>query len=159
MKIIFIGSTGIHHTLIAAQIYLGRLHKNDFRLIKHLFDASKDRSGNPIYIGKDGAGTEVYTLGAGKHYKMMASIVEQLRDLLKCPASDLMVCPVSIWGEYLLTVLENLPGESYISPLLARFLMGGQFDRIHQEVDRIKVQVSQTKARAPGGDLKQATLH
>lgn len=142
MKLIFIGSTGVHQTLIAAHIYLGRLHKNDYRLIKDFCDASRDRSGYPVYVGRDTQGTEVYTLGAGKHYKMMQGIIKQLRDLLGCSSSDLMVYPISVRGENLLARVETFPGESYLSPYMAALLLKRQFDRICEEVEAVREKVS-----------------
>ena len=65
MKIIFLGTTGVHHTLLAANLYLTDEICDPARM-QDFADQRKDHDGKPIYVGRDEKGNEVYTLGQAR---------------------------------------------------------------------------------------------
>lgn len=109
MNILFLGTSGVHHALIAANIYLKK-PVADFNSIQNFANVSLESSGFPIYVGKDKQGNQVYSLGAGDVETAKKSI-EDLRNVLGRSANDLVVKPVSIKGENLLSMLNLIPAS------------------------------------------------
>lgn len=107
MNIIFLGTSGVHHALIAANIYLKKT-VTDFNSIPDFANIALESSGFPIFVGEDNQGNQVYSLGAGD-VEMAKKSIEDLRNVLGCPANDLIVKPVSVSGEKLLALLNHIP--------------------------------------------------
>lgn len=108
MRIIFLGTTGVHHALLAANIYLEKLKSEHFNRVKGFCDISKDFSGFPIYIGEDKAGNHIYTMGVGKEVLLAKKTIEELVHLLGKSEQDLIVKPISIKGENLLYIISHI---------------------------------------------------
>jgi len=108
MNIIFVGTTGVHHTLVTAHEYLGTLNDNAFASLKHFADGEMESSGIPIYVGYDDYGNRVYTLGAGNDVEMVKRTLEQLVEILGYSENDLVVKPVRINGDRLIMLLHRL---------------------------------------------------
>lgn len=145
MKILFIGTTGVHHALIAAHIFLGRLTKPDFRLVEAFCDNAKDASGYPILIYDDVKGNQVYTLGVGKDVALGKKAIEQMVDLLGYTSQDLLVKPVSIKGEKLLLLLSKIPdflGGTQLNMFVGDRLLKREFSSIVEDINRLKVQIN-----------------
>lgn len=109
MNIIFLGTTGVHHSLVAANIYLERLHKEQYRDIPNFANLDLEFNGFPLYIGEDKMGNRIYSLGGGKDWRMAKKSIDDLTALLGYSHEDLTVRPVSIWGDRLLAVLCKIP--------------------------------------------------
>lgn len=95
--------------MIAANIFLGRLHNPNFRYIKGFCDVAHDKSGFPIYIGEDNQSRKVYTLGVGKDVLMAKKTLEDLRDILGFTERELVIEPVSVPGESLIKFCSRWP--------------------------------------------------
>lgn len=146
MNLIFIATTGVHHALVAAQIYLGRLEKDDFRLVRHFADKNLDQNGNLLYIGQDVDGTEIYCLGAGKEYQMMAHIMTEIRDVLGFASEDLVVKPVSIPGDRIIQVVSMIPhvmGGRKLNLVVSNAIIARHFETLKAEVKGFKKQLLQ----------------
>lgn len=135
------GTTGVHHTLIAANIYLEHLSGDEeyYRLQNYGHHELESR-GFPIYIGRDKKGNRVYSLGGGKDLGMAKKSIEDLTALLGYSSQDLLVQPISIWGDKLLPTLCSIPpvlGGRLWSRLLSAILLKSQLKRIRRDIGRI----------------------
>lgn len=141
MKILFLGTSGVHHPLIAANIFLGRLHKPDFRFVRGFCDTYHDQSGYPIFIDHDQEGNEVFTLGVGPEVDVGYKSIEALAELVGYPENQLSIKTVSIPGERLVYYAGKIPkyiGGRYINEYLSRYLIGKEFPRLKQEVEELR---------------------
>jgi len=141
MKIIFLGTSGVHHPLIAAHIFLGRLHKPDFRFVRGFCDTYHDESGYPIFIGQDQDGNQVYTLGMGPETEVGYRSIKNLAELVGYPEGELKLQTISIPGERLLYYAAKLPktiGGQYVNQYLSNYFIGKEFSRIKEEVDELR---------------------
>lgn len=141
MKIIFLGTSGVHHPLIAANIFLGRLHKPDFRFVRGFCDTYHDENGYPIFIDKDQDGNEVYTLGVGLEMEAGYKSIQNLASVLGYPEGELHLKTISMPGESLVYYAGKIPkliGGRYINEYLSRYLIGKEFSRIKKEVDELR---------------------
>lgn len=141
MNIIFLSNTGTHHALIAANIFLGRLNKPDFRYVDGFCDTFQDQSGFPIYIGEDGDGNRVYTLGVGKDVLMGKKSLEDLRYLLGFTEKDLVVEPVFIKGQNIIMLFSHWPkllGGVQLNVLSSTYFIQRQFDTLQGVVDNLQ---------------------
>ncbi len=144
MKIIFLGNTGVHHALVAANIFLGRLKESDFRLIEGFCDLAKDSTGFPIFIDKDEEGNEIYTVGAGKELIIAQKTINELVRVFGCSSRDLIVKPVSIKGEKVISLLSKIPdmlGRSYLNFHISSYIISKDFPRLFREIMDFKNQV------------------
>jgi len=110
MNILFLGTSGVHHALIAANIYLKK-PVTDFNSIPDFANIALESSGFPIYVGQDKEDNQVYSLGAGSDIDMAQKSIEDLRNVLGYSTHDLVVKPVSVKGEKLLTLLNHIPAS------------------------------------------------
>jgi len=109
LNVIFVGPTGVHHALIAAHIFMGDLHNNDFRLIEHYGDRELDSKAELWYVGQTDDGAKVYTFGAGPNHKLAAEIIADFRDLLGFGEEELVARAVPVPGNLWLYALSYLP--------------------------------------------------
>lgn len=136
MNILFLGTSGVHHALIAANIYLEKPVK-DFNSIPNFANIALESSGFPIFVGEDNQGNQVYTLGAGD-VEMAKKSIEDLRNVLGRPANDLVVKPVSVKGEKLLALLNHIPaslGGRLWHNLIPALILKGQLKRMETGID------------------------
>ena len=109
MKIVFLGTTGIQHSLLAAYIYLGELGNKDFESLDYYCDLSRESSGSPIFIGDDKRGNQVYSLGVGKDLQMGQKTIENLLAILGFSSQELILRPISQRAERFLLALARIP--------------------------------------------------
>jgi len=141
MKVFFIGTTGVHHTLIAANLYI----KNDIPRnpadIPDFADQQKDHYGKPIYVGRDDKGNDVYSLGTGKDVIMAKKSIEELVAVLGFYPHDLLVKPIKVKGDIFFPFINKVssvfPSRS-IGRAVARYLTATQMDSITGQVDGFK---------------------
>lgn len=141
MNIIFLSNTGTHHALIAANIFLGRLDKPDFRYINGFCDTFQDKSGFPIYIGEDRDGNRVYTLGVGRDVLMAKKSLEDLRYLLGFTEKDLVVEPVFVNGQNIIMILSHWPkllGGAQLNVFSSTYLIQRQFETLQRVADELR---------------------
>lgn len=144
MKIVFMGSSGVHHPLVAANIFLGRLQKPDLRFTRGFADTYYDKSGFPIYIEDDQAGNQVYSLGVGTQVEVVRRSIEDLAGILGCGAEDLALKPVSSKRANLLYYLGKIPkyfGGSYINMRISDYIIKKEFASLQEEVNQFKEKI------------------
>lgn len=145
MNIIFLSNTGTHQALIAANIFLNRLHSPDFRYIEGFCDTIQDKSGFPIYIGQDHQGRKVYTLGVGKDLLMAKKSLEDLRYLLGFDEKDLIIAPICVSGQNLLMILSHWPkslGGVHLNMWGANYLLQRNFNQLQTAVNELREQLN-----------------
>jgi hypothetical protein len=142
LKIILLGTTGVHHCLVLARHFFCQTDSSNREIqLSDFGDTGLDRDGCPVYLGSDRAGNEFYSLGMGRHIDMARKSIEQLREILGFSGKDLMVCPVRIRGEYLLYFLEKIsgwPGMQKPGRHLAWFLIRLQWQRLMNEATHLQ---------------------
>jgi hypothetical protein len=148
MNIIFVGPTGVHHALIAAHIFMGDLHNNDYRQVKHFDDHKRDLSGELIYVGQDKEGAQVYTFGAGRNHELAAVIISDFRSLFGIGPEELVAWAVTVPGYLLFYALGYIPpclGGRYLTNLLAGWLSVRQFEHIRTETLAFKDELKRVR--------------
>jgi len=142
MNILFIGTTGIHHTLIAAHFYMGRLsEKDDYSELQLWGDRASESLGVPLFLDYDHMGNKVYVLGVGWDVQMAQKSIEQLDKLLSDDRPGLIVEPVFIKREKLLLFLHRLGRMKKLNQLvqmLIAHLLTREINTIQKQVNRFK---------------------
>ncbi|MDD4627269.1 MAG: DUF3189 family protein [Syntrophomonas sp.] len=141
MKIIFLGTTGVQHALIAAHIYLGQLRERDFASLESYCNLSKESSALPIFIGKDERGNQVFSLGVGKDLEMGQKTIDNLVSILGFSSQDLILRPVSIKGEILLVYLTKIPrflGGQWINHFFSNIILGQELSTIKENIEQFR---------------------
>ena len=139
MKIVFLGTTGVQHSLIAAHIYLGQLGSEDFRSLKYYCDLSQESSGFPLFIGDDARGNQVYSLGVGKDLQMGQKTIENFLAILGFSSQDLILRPVSIKAEKFLACLGKIPrylGGRKINLFFSDIILRQELTTIKENVEQ-----------------------
>ncbi|ABI68643.1 DUF3189 family protein [Syntrophomonas wolfei] len=139
MKIVFLGTTGVQHALIAAHIYLGQLGVEDFRDLEYYCDLSQESSGFPIFIGDDARGNQIYSLGVGKDLQMGQKTIENLLTILGFSYQDLTLRPVSIKAERFLACLGKIPrylGGRKINLFFSDIILRQELTTIKENVEQ-----------------------
>ncbi|MDD3365068.1 MAG: DUF3189 family protein [Syntrophomonas sp.] len=144
MNILFLGATGIHHTLIAAHLYLGKPEPVNFRNIKFWDDRSKEMLGYPLFLDQDEQRNRVYSLGVGRDVLMVTKSIEQLVEILNCTERDLIIKPIFIKRERLILFLHRIGGFKTVNHLvlpIIDYLLKKEYAAINQQVKEFKSQV------------------
>lgn len=144
MNILFIGTTGIHHTLVAAHIYLGQLGENGYSDLKFWGDWNSEGTGLPLFLDYDDMGNRVYVLGVGWDVQMAQKSIEQLDTLLSDDLPDLIVKPVFIKREKLLLFLHRLGHTKALNQMVQRLILNLlkiEIGTIQKQVDRFRERV------------------
>ena len=137
MNILFLGTSGVHQALIAANIYLKK-PVADFNSISDFADLALESSGFPIYVGEDKEGNQVYSLGVGD-VEMAQKSIEDLRNVLGRSDNDLVVKPVSIRGEKLMALLNHIPaslGGRLWHRLIPALILKSQLKAIYRNIEQ-----------------------
>jgi len=137
MNILFLGTSGVYHALIAANIYLKK-PVADFNSISDFADLALESSGFPIYVGEDKQGNQVYSLGVGD-VEMAKKSIEDLRNVLGRSANDLVVKSVSIKGEKLMALLNHIPaslGGRLWHRLIPALILKSQLKAIYRNIEQ-----------------------
>ncbi len=138
MDIIFLGTIGIYHPLLAAHLYLDELVPDDFSRLKFWNDRSLEAHGKPMLVGYDPAGNGVYCLGAGVEVDMIKNSIQQLTSILNRGSNELLVQTIFIKREKTLLFLHRigeLAGISKIAGHLIKLLLSRESLNIQQQVD------------------------
>lgn len=144
MKIIFIGTTGVHHTMVAANLLIGRDNHVRYSRLGGFADKKLESSGKPLLIHDDGRGTQIYSLGVGKDVALAERAMHQFIDILGFKSSDLLVQRVHMNGDKLLLWLIKMPAIGClktISRFLAEKLIEWQVNNIIRYVQQVKVRM------------------
>ncbi|HPT69676.1 MAG TPA: DUF3189 family protein [Syntrophomonas sp.] len=137
MNIIFLGSTGVHQSLLAASVYINPQSSHSCKKLPYFNDFQQDAGGHPIYIGRDHAGRRIHSLGVGSDVKMVSRTIDQLRIILDSSAEELKLVPIMIRSQRLISWLHHLARLSWLKPL-SSYLIAGILNR---EYDNIRRQI------------------
>jgi hypothetical protein len=108
MKIIFLGTTGVHHALIAAYLYIGNKLESNFQKYPGFADLDKEASGYPIFLGSDKSENMVYALGCETDISLVKKAIEQLTVIMGSQSDEIKVVPISIPDERILLTLTRI---------------------------------------------------
>lgn len=137
MNIIFIGTCGVYHPLIAAHLHLHSLNTDDYRSLQCFADHDLEQSGRPLFIGVDPKDNYIYALGVGPDLEMVKKSIEDLRTILGASANDLQVVPIRIKAQLLLIILHKLSADR----LLRFFMMPAMIALLRRQVPAIQEQL------------------
>jgi len=138
MKIIFIGTTGVHHSLVAANLFVNQGIPYNLNQIPGFADNNQDHRGLPIFVGHDDRGNEVYSLGAGRNVLMAKKTIDELVGVLGFYPHDLLVKPIKVWGDSLfpfINKVSSIAGAESIGKMVARYLDSYQLNNIKHQVE------------------------
>jgi len=144
MNILFIGTTGIHHTLIAAHLYLGSLNDENYSDLEYWGDWASEALGLPLFLDYDDVGNRVYVLGVGWDVQMAQKAIEQLEELLSSDLQSLIVKPVFIKREIVLLFLHRVGRRKKLNRLvqtLITSLLKKEFITIQKQVEKFRERV------------------
>ncbi len=138
MKILFIGTSGVHHVLIAAHLFLAGNELSDIFLSPGFADMKLEQAGYPIYIGAKSDAKEVYVLGVGHEVQMAKRALNDLITILGFSKSDLLVVPIAIKGERLITLISKLPPLlGFVHRFTVKVLIKWQLETVSRQVEAI----------------------
>jgi hypothetical protein len=143
MNILFIGTTGIHHVLLAAHQYLG-IDGMDFSGFKYWGDHQREGSGRPLFLDRDNRGNKVFAVGVGPSIAMAEKSISQLLQILKVPEQEIIVKPIysrydPLWGW--LYRLETWAATRRAANGIIEYLLRRDSDRIKSQVEEFQKEV------------------
>ncbi|MGE5397216.1 MAG: DUF3189 family protein [Chitinophagales bacterium] len=100
MKIIVLGITAVHHSLVVAYIYLGCYPDANHMVPDGYCDMILDKRGYPVYIGDDQLGNQVYTLGLGRQMDIGYRAINSFLDIMGVSEDKLLIQKVVIPNEF-----------------------------------------------------------
>jgi len=143
LNILILGTSGVHHTLIAANMLLDRF-KGELTTMKGYCDTWLDRSGCPIYVGTDRDGHRVYTLGVGRELKVARKALGSMLELFRDSPHQVVVTEITIQGELwirMAMLCSHLPWGRRVNELISGRVLRGQLPRIQSQVERLRAQI------------------
>ncbi|MGI6549107.1 MAG: DUF3189 family protein [Syntrophomonadales bacterium] len=150
MIIVLAGTTAVHHTLVAAHLYLNTIAEPDFDRLEGYCDMSYDYSGYPLYIGRDKDDNRVYTLGLGRLVEVGCRAIHDFKQIMGIDSSRLLVKEIRIPSELDIWVASKasrmpLGLGSIINRLVSDRTIVREFPRIKAEVSRLREQVAYSR--------------
>lgn len=118
MNIIFIGTCGVYHPLIAANLYMNKLNSEDYRQLKYFAEHEIERIGKPLALGVDSLKNNVFVLGVGPDVNMVKKSIEDLRFILGSAEDELQVIPIIIKNQLLILLLHKISASRLLRYLL-----------------------------------------
>ncbi|MEQ8201545.1 MAG: DUF3189 family protein [Syntrophomonadaceae bacterium] len=144
MNIIFLGTIGIYHPVLAAHLYLGGQWADDHSRLAGWGDFSLEARGVPILVGRDSFGNQVYALGAGVEVAMTRKTIEQLIEVLGHSPDEVLIHTISVGPEKVLLFLYRAGSvrmlQNPINTVVSRLL--------RHEYPWLRKQVEEFKAKA-----------
>lgn len=138
MNILFIGTCGVYHPLIAGHMHLNKLSNDDYHNLQFFADHKNEASGQPLYLGTDLQDNKVYTLGVGPDVNMVKKSIEDLRLILGVSADELQIVPIIIKSQLLLLILHKISAVKPLKYLLLpwiNFILVKQIAHIKKQLD------------------------
>jgi len=128
----------VHHALVAANLYLGKLADRNLKMIKGFGDLKKDKSGFPIFIDEEENGDKIYILGVGKDVLMGKKSIEDLVQILGYSPRDLMVKPVCLKNDQIILFLSKIPdllGGKICNNYIIPYIVEKELSSIQKEIE------------------------
>ena len=147
MIILLAGTTAVHHTLVAAHLYLNTITDPDFGKLDNYCDMSFDYSGYPLYIGRDQHDNQVYTLGLGRLVEVGCRAIHDFKQIIRIEPSQLLVKEIRIPSEldiWAASKASRIPLGlgSIINRLVSDYVIAREFHLIKIEAGRLHQEVS-----------------
>jgi hypothetical protein len=147
------GTTGVHHTLVAAHMFIKRGKHKKYKMIEGFDDGKLEKSGRPFLVSDDGRGNQVYCVGVGKDIQLAKRAMTQFLDINGFTSSDLFIQPVHIKGDKLLLWLVRLPEYRWLKALrngVAECLIRVQLALVQQSVRNVEANCPAEAGRPTG---------
>lgn len=141
MKILFLGSTGVHQALLAANLYMESLSGRDYQNMQYFNDYELESNGRPLYIGSDSRGRSIYALGVGPDVEMVTKTIEQLRIILDSTADELEIIPITIKLQRSIFLIHSLARFTSLKPLSSQlivYLLKKEHNNIMQQLPQLE---------------------
>ena len=148
MNILFIGTTGVYHALVAAKLFMGIDSQKELLSMPELGSRLLEDSGNPIYAGKDKRGNQVYCLGVGADVNMVKKSITQFMKILGFSHKDLIVKTIQSRNEraiFRLYQLSKLPGFHAIGHTCIVWDLKRGLSVLEQEVKIFQAELQNSK--------------
>lgn len=116
MNILFIGSSGVYQTVLAANLHMDTI-PTDYKQLPCFGDYNMEQSGQPLFMGIDNYGNRIYALGVGSDVGMVQKCLEQLVTILGASADDLLVIPILIRSQGSISFLQQVSRWRALRPL------------------------------------------
>lgn len=147
MKIVLVGTTAVHHTLVAAHLYMNTIHGPDFGKLDGYCDMSLDYSGYPLFIGNDEDDNQIYTLGLGRLIDVGYRAIHDFQQIIGGESGQLLVQEIRIPSEldiWAASKASRIPLGlgSIINRLISDHVIAREFPLIQMDVTRLNDQVS-----------------
>lgn len=147
MIIFLVGTTGVHHTLVAAHLYLQNIPAREFTQLNGYCDLSLECSGFPVNIGCDRYGNSVYTLGLGRLVRIGSRAINSFSQIVGVDPSQLLIREIRIPGELDIWAASKtnwmpLGIGNGINRLVADHIITREYNRIKSEASRLVEQVA-----------------
>lgn len=143
MRIIFLGTVGIYHPILAAHLYLDRELDGDNSHLSGWGDFSQEGTGDPILVGQDSLGNQVYALGAGVEVTMTRKTIAQLVEILGHSPDEMLIKTISVQPEKALINLYRAGSlqvlQKLINAVVAR-LLKPEYPSLQRQVDEFKAE-------------------
>lgn len=143
MIIVFLGTIGIYHPVLAAHLYLDRELNDDHSQLSGWGDFSQEDSGDPILVGWDSFGNQVYALGAGIEVTMTRETIQQLVEILGHSPDEVFIKTISVQSEKALIYLYRMGSlpmlRKPVNAVVAR-LLRPEYPSLQRQVDEFKAE-------------------
>lgn len=144
MNIIFLGTIGIYHPVLAAHLYLDRQMDDVKERMIGWGDFSREALGEPILVGEDHWGNQVYALGAGPELDMTRKTIYQLIEILGHNSDEILIQTISVRSEKALIYLYRMGSvrglQKIINAVVSR-LLKIEYPFLLEQVDEFKAEV------------------
>lgn len=142
MKILCIGTSGVYHVLIAANLLISSEIEHVFLSTKFA-NYSLENEAHPIYVGKYGV-HDIYTLGIGNDIKIGQKILQEFGGLLGFKESDLLIIPIYIRREWVIKIISKLSliiKEEYIYKNMVKFFVKLELENLKCQIEEAKIRI------------------
>lgn len=156
MNILFIGTIGVYHALVAARLFMGIDNRRELLSMPELGNHTMEDSGNPIYAGKDQRGNSVYCLGVGADVPMVKKTIAQFLEILGFSNQDLIVKTIQAKNErmiFKLYQLSKLPGFHTIGHTCIVWDLTNRLSMLEQAVKTFQAELQNLEDLACGAAL------
>ncbi len=136
MKVLFIGTSGVHHVLVAANLFLSNHNVNHITSSPYFANMQIEEAGTPIYVGTKNGGKDVYVLGVGHEVEMAERTLNNLKNIWGVDNSSFAIIPIYIKGEKIIALVSKLPDFLRFAHLfIVKTIIKRQLESISRQVD------------------------
>lgn len=136
MKVLFVGTSGVHQALVAAHLFLGNYNLEDVTSSPYFANIQMERAGSPIYVGTKKRDQDVYVLGVGPEVKMAEKTLKGLIGIWGFDKSNFAIISINIKGERVIAFASRLPHcLRFVHIFIVKAIIKVQLDKINRQVN------------------------